>query len=97
MTNTSHTYCLHPSTSSARAKCRKERAAATAAHRDELDTIIASFYDNSRDAEDIANDLHRLGIKSHCNTLINAAAGFYDNSIEIETMIYDATTAKYEL
>lgn len=97
MNTTPHTDCIHPSTSAARAKCRKERAAATAAHRAELDMIIASFYDNSRDAEDIANDLHALGIKSHCNTLINAAAHYYDNSIEIETMIYDATIAKYEL
>lgn len=97
MNQTPHTHCLHPATSTARAKCRKNRAANTAAHRDELDAIIATYYDNLVDAEDIANALHALGVKAHCTALIDCAQGYYDSSLEIEEMIYTATTAKYNL
>lgn len=97
MTPTPHTNCLHPATKAARAACRKARAVATAAHRDELDTIIATYYDNSEGAEDIANALHALGVKANCAQLIAAAQGYYDSSLEIEEMIYQATTAKYSL
>lgn len=95
--NFSHTNCIHPATSTARAKCRKDRAIATAAHRDELDTIIATYYDNSVDAEDIANNLYTLGVKAQCRELIACAQGYYDSTLSIEEMIYTATTSKYSL
>lgn len=97
MTSTPHTHCLHPATSAARAKCRKDRAARTAAHRDELDTIIATYYDNSVGAEDIANALHVLGVKANCRELIDCSQGYYDSSLEIEEMIYTATTSRHLL
>lgn len=95
--NTSHKGCLHPSTSTARAKCRKDRATRSTAHREELDAIIATYYDNSADIEDIAANLHTLGVKAGSQALIAVAMGYYDNSLEIEVMIYDATTLRHTL
>lgn len=57
MTTTSHRDCTHPATKTARAACRKARAAHTATIAREALTLIDSYYDGSGDYEEIIHAL----------------------------------------
>jgi hypothetical protein len=61
MTSTmNHTDCTHPATKAGRAKCRRDRAAQAKVIADEITSLRASYYDNTRDGEEIIAALHRI-------------------------------------
>jgi predicted HAD superfamily Cof-like phosphohydrolase len=79
MTSTPHTSCTHPATSSARAKCRKGRAAHALALATQVDELITSYYDGTGDAEEIAMSLAHIFPQVH--------EAYYDLSLDIEEVI----------
>lgn len=82
MTSTPHTDCPHPATKAARTACRKARAARAASRAAEVNALVASYYDNSGDAEEIIFALGAID-----PALIK---GYYDNSLDIEEIIANA-------
>lgn len=72
MTTTPHRDCDHPATKSARAKCRKARAAAPAP---DLQPLIDAYYAGA-DLEEIAAQAPR-----------HLARAYYDNSLDAEEFI----------
>lgn len=63
MTKTmNHSNCPHPSTSSARAKCRKERAARVEADLAARADLRASYYSGDADAEEVIAGMRDLGL-----------------------------------
>lgn len=80
MTSTPHTSCTHPATSSARAKCRKIRAAHEAEVNAQVAALKNEYYsDLERDAEEIIADLRAIN-----PALIE---GYYDNTLDIEEIM----------
>lgn len=75
-TRTSHTDCPHPSTSSARAKCRRERAQAPTLPT--IDSLIASYYDGTGDLEELVGGLALLGVDT---------TGYYNDTLTAEEFI----------
>lgn len=65
MTKTSHRDCSHPSTKAARTKCRKERAATEALHAHELTEVLAGYYDESLDVEEVGMRLANLSPEAY--------------------------------
>lgn len=58
--NTSHTNCTHPATKSARAKCRAAKKADALDTAQQIAAVVASYYDNTGEVEEIMGALHRL-------------------------------------
>jgi hypothetical protein len=96
MTSTPHTNCLHPATSTARAKCRKDRAAKAASMKIELTALSQGYYDSTLDFEDIAARLDIIATRTQNSKLIEASRGYYEGTLEIETimgMVFEAENA----
>jgi hypothetical protein len=87
MTNTPHTDCLHPSTSAARAKCRKDRAARKIQTHDAIWAILNSFYGSVGSCEEIGAAINDLAAKTQIASLNAAAMGYYDDSLDMDEVI----------
>jgi hypothetical protein len=59
-TTMNHSNCAHPATKAARAKCRKDRAAHAEGIASEIAALVASYFDNSADGEEIIYALHAI-------------------------------------
>ena len=82
---TAHANCAHEATKTARAKCRRQAAAYKASHRAAVCDLLADYYGNTKDAEEI---IFALGaIDSELIT------GYYDNTLDVEEII--ANAARY--
>ena len=57
---TAHANCTHPATKAARAACRKTRKNIATSNVARVAEIVATYYDNSKDVEDIMDELHRV-------------------------------------
>jgi hypothetical protein len=78
-TNTNHSDCLHPATKTARAKCRAARKARATETATKIAALVASYYDNSADADEII-----FGLGAIDSALIE---GYYDNTKDVEEII----------
>jgi hypothetical protein len=56
----SHANCFHAATKADRARCRKARAENNASLREQANEIIASYYGNSADADEVTSALGRI-------------------------------------
>jgi hypothetical protein len=83
MTTTSHRNCTHPATKTARAACRKARAAHAATIAREVDELITSYYDNTRDGEEIIAGLRGIDPA--------ITEGYYNGDLDIEEIIAGAS------
>lgn len=80
MTKTmTHTACTHPATKAGRAKCRRDRAAHARVIADQITALRASYYDNTRDAEEIIADLRAIDP--------DLTQGYYDGTLDLEDII----------
>lgn len=75
----SHANCQHPATKSARAKCRAARKAAETDRSAAITAIVATYYDNTGDTEEIMAALHQIDP--------SLTAGYYDCSEDVEEII----------
>ncbi len=82
---TAHANCSHAATKADRAKCRRQKAAYAASVCETLTEIIASYYDNTGEVEEIMGALHKIDPK--------LTESYYDNTGEVEEII--AAAAKY--
>src|SRR3546814_8060504 len=82
---TAHSNCAHAATKTERAKCRRQAAAFKASNRAAVCDLVADYYGNSKDAEEIIYALHAIDPA--------LTVGYYDNSLEIEEII--AAAARY--
>jgi hypothetical protein len=78
-TNQSHSHCFHDNTKSARAKCRAARKIEAAETADTIASLVASYYDNSAEVEDIMAGLHAI---DH-----NLTVNFYNNTLDADEII----------
>lgn len=60
MSNFSHENCNHPATKSARAKCRAAKKADALDTEQQIAAVVATYYDNTGEIEDIMHALYRL-------------------------------------
>lgn len=80
MTKTmNHTNCTHPATKAGRAACRRAQAARDIAIANEIAALVASYYDNSADIEDIMAGLNRIDPE--------LTADYYHGDAEVEEII----------
>ena len=82
---TAHSNCSHAATKADRAKCRRRVAAFKDSNRAAVCDLVADYYGNTKDAEEIIFGLHAID-----PTL---TVGYFDNSLEIEEII--AAAARY--
>lgn len=82
---TAHSNCFHAATKTERAKCRRLNAARIASNRSAVCDLVADYYGNSKDAEEIIFALHAIDPA--------LTVGYFDNSLEIEEII--AAAARY--
>lgn len=94
----SHILCDHPATKAGRAKCRKVRAARSAALIAELDAVIDSYYTDHGSCEEIAEQLSALSAAApKSESLRKAAYGYYSNDLEMEEIMGLAIAARLEI
>lgn len=87
MTKTmNHANCPHLATKAARTACRKARAAQAASLTTEVDALIASYYDGSGDAEEIACAL--------ANRLPEVHTAYHTDGLDIDEVIAIALKAR---
>lgn len=93
MKSTPHTNCTHPTTSAARAKCRKDRAARQDGYKTQLEEVLMSYWDNSTELEEIVGRLSHLASMTQNPILLAAVTGYYDSSLDAEEVITEARKA----
>lgn len=82
---TAHSNCAHAATKTERAKCRRQTAAFKNSNRPAVCDLVADYYGNSKDAEEIIFALHAIDPA--------LTVGYFDNSLDVEEII--ANAARY--
>jgi hypothetical protein len=79
---TAHANCSHAATKADRAKCRRQKAAYAASNRAAVCDLVASYYGNTADAEEIIFALHEIDP--------SLTVGYFDNTLDVEEIIANA-------